>query len=107
MELKTTLDIDLVAVETADEVAVVLDLTAPTTAAATRPPHGLQVVLDRSGSMAGDRLDAAKRALEALVARLDPADVFGLVAFDDEVQIAVPASPLIDKRATVAAIRAL
>jgi Ca-activated chloride channel family protein len=107
MEVKTTLDIDLVALETADEVAVLLDLAAPPSPAAERPPHALQVVLDRSGSMAGARLDAAKQALEALVARLDPSDVFGLVAFGDEVQIALPAAPLGDKPAAAAAIRAL
>ena len=37
-----------------------------------RPPSTLQVVLDRSGSMADGRLDAAKEALDALIARLDP-----------------------------------
>lgn len=107
MQLKTTLDVDLVAVETADEVAVLLDLTAPATTGPARPPHALQVVLDRSGSMAGERLDAAKQALAALVARLDPSDVFGLVSFDDQVQITIPAAPLVDKRAALAAIRAL
>jgi Ca-activated chloride channel family protein len=107
MDLKTTLDVDLVAVETADEVAVLLDLTAPTTTAPARPPHTLEVVLDRSGSMAGERLDAAKQALEALLVRLDPSDAFGLVAFDDDVQIVVPAGPLGDKSAAAAAIRSL
>ena len=33
--------------------------------------------------MADGRLEAAKGALEALVARLDPTDNFGLVTFDD------------------------
>jgi hypothetical protein len=44
--------------------------------------------------MAGERLDAARHALEALVVRLDPSDAFGLVAFDDEVQVTLPAAPL-------------
>jgi Ca-activated chloride channel family protein len=107
MELKTTLDVDLVAVETADEVAVLLDLTASPTKAAARVPRTLEVVLDRSGSMAGERLHAARQALEALVVRLDPSDAFGLVAFDDEIQVAVPAAPLGDKPGALAAIRAL
>src|SRR5262245_26839940 len=107
MDLTTTLDVDLVAVETADEVAVLLDLSAPPATRGARQPQTLQVVLDRSGSMTGERLDAAKDALEALVTRLDPADAFGLVAFDDAVQVVVPAAPLSDKAATVSAIRAL
>ena len=107
MNLTTTLDVDLVAVETTDEVAVLLELTAPTTRRPATTPRTLQIVLDRSGSMAGDRLDAARQALASLVVRLDPADAFGLVAFDDEVQVTVPAGPLADKPATLAAIRAL
>src|SRR5690242_8678407 len=107
MNFTTTLDVDLVAVETDEKVAVLLELNAPAGAAPARAPRMLQVVLDRSGSMAGERLAAARQALEALVARLDPADAFGLVAFDDEVQVPVPAAPLADKAAVVAAIRAL
>ena len=107
MDLTTTLDVDLVAVETADEVAVLLDLSAPAVTGRGRQPQTLEVVLDRSGSMAGERLDAAKEALEALVARLDPSDTFGLVAFDDDIRVPVPAGPLSDKPGAVAAIRAL
>jgi hypothetical protein len=55
MDLTTTLDVDLVAVETAGEVAVLLDLSAPALAADARPPQTLEIELDRSGSMAGDR----------------------------------------------------
>jgi Ca-activated chloride channel family protein len=42
MERRTTLNVDLVAVQTADEVAVLLDLVTPATAAAMEP-HTLQV----------------------------------------------------------------
>jgi Ca-activated chloride channel family protein len=74
MELKTTLDVDLVAVETADEVAVLLDLAAPP--ATARPARALQVVLDRSGSMAGERLDAELLAEAVLLQSLaDERDV--------------------------------
>ncbi|HVL95937.1 MAG TPA: VWA domain-containing protein [Solirubrobacteraceae bacterium] len=104
MRLNTQLDVDVVAVEAEDRVSVLLELTAPAgDAAAVRATSTVQVVLDRSGSMAGERLDAALRALDALVVRLDPTDNFGLVCFDDEVQVAVPAGPLSDK----AAVRAL
>jgi Ca-activated chloride channel family protein len=48
-------------------------------------------VLDRSGSMSGHRLEAAKRALIDLVARLDDRDTFGLVTFDSHADVAIPA----------------
>lgn len=108
MHLSSRLDCDLVAVEQTDELTLLVELTAPTpTTAARRSPATLQVVLDRSGSMGGDRLDGAKSALLALVDQLDPADNLGVIAFDDQVQVVVPAGPLTDKAAAKRAIAAV
>src|SRR3954468_861547 len=98
MHLNATLDLDVVAIEAEDQISVLLELAAPAAKSSqTRPPSTLQVVLDRSGSMAGDPLESAKAALIDLVGRLEPTDHFGLVVFDDEVDVAVPAGPLTDK----------
>lgn len=108
MKLSTLLDCDLVAVESADELTLLVELTAPPpTTDVVRQPATLQVVLDRSGSMSGERLDGAKTALIALVDRLDPQDNLGIAAFDDQVQIVVPAGPLTDKAAVKQAIAAI
>lgn len=98
MHLSGRLDVDLVAVEKDDELTLLVELTAASRPAGVdRAPATLQIVLDRSGSMRGDRLDGAKAALLALVDRLDPEDNLGIVAFDDRVQVVVPAGPLVDK----------
>src|SRR4051794_5873483 len=100
MDLNAQLDLDGVAVEGEETVSVLVELSAPhTEAAVERRPSTLEIVLDRSGSMAGERLEAAKRGLVTLIDRLAPTDSFGLVSFDDEVQVAVPAAPLHDKPA--------
>ncbi len=108
MHLSTLLDCDLVAVEQTDELTLLVELTAPTPTNRTkRQPATLQVVLDRSGSMGGDRLEGAKTALLGLVDRLNPSDNLGVVAFDNAVQIVVPAGPLTNKAAVKAAIAAI
>lgn len=105
MKINALLDVNVVAHETADEVAVLLELEAPAALAdTTRPQASLQVVLDRSGSMGGPPLEGAKKALIALVRRLEPTDNFGLVTFDDSAQVVVPAGPLTDKEAVIYAI---
>ena len=108
MHLTTHLDLDVIAHETDNQLSVLVDLAArtlPTTV--DRAPATLVVVLDRSGSMAGDRIEGAKTALLALVDRLDPRDRFGLVTFDDRVQVVVPAGPLADKPGVKEAIAAV
>ena len=99
MDINALLDLDVVAVESEDNLSVLLELVAPERAVGDqRPPGTLQVVLDRSGSMGDGRLHAAQAALEALISRLDAADNFGLVVFDDEANVVIPAGPLTNKR---------
>jgi Ca-activated chloride channel family protein len=108
MHLSALLDCDLVAVEQTDELTLLVELTAPSpTAPAKRQPATLQVVLDRSGSMSGDRLEGAKSALINLVDRLDPSDNLGVLAFDNDTQVVVPAGPLTNKTAVKHAIAAV
>ncbi len=98
MKVNAHLDVDMVAIETTDSVTIMLELEAPPAPVSTtpRPEHTAVVVLDRSGSMSGDRLNAAKRALIDLVDRLDDRDRFGLVVFDQEAAVVVPAGRLAD-----------
>src|SRR3954453_9556017 len=98
MHISAHLDFDVVALQAGDELSLLLELKAPSAPAAEkRAPVALQVVLDRSGSMAEGRLYAAQGALHTLVDRLGPHDSFGNVAFDHEVIVDVPAGPLADK----------
>jgi Ca-activated chloride channel family protein len=102
-------DVDVLALETGDTLCVLIEFTAPAMpdGPTGRPTNTLQVVLDRSGSMGGDRLAGARTALLGLVDRLSPADNVGVVAFDNAVEIVVPAGPLSDKPAAKRAIAAV
>lgn len=107
MKFSAALDVDVVALESAREVTLLLDLTAPPAPTGERAPTALQVVLDRSGSMSGAPLDGAIKALTGVVAQLDPNDIFGVVTFDTAAAVDVPSGPLSDKEAAVRRIRAI
>ena len=50
-----------------------------------RPASDLVVVLDRSGSMSGAKIEAARQAIAELIQRLGPQDRFALVSYANEV----------------------
>jgi Ca-activated chloride channel family protein len=80
------------------EVVVKIDLSAiAEKKKAVRTPLNLAVVLDRSGSMTGAKLEKAKQAAMQLVDRLHEDDVFSLVMFSDEARVVVPAQHIGNK----------
>jgi len=56
-----------------------------------RPPVNLAIVLDRSGSMHGEKIAKAKEAAIEALGRLGRSDIFSLVAYDHNVNTVVPA----------------
>jgi len=76
-----------------------ITLTASGGEVRTRKPVNLCVVLDRSGSMAEEgKIVNAKAALDALIDRLTPDDIFSLVIYDDVVEVLRPARCAGDRR---------
>ncbi|MGE5073796.1 MAG: DnaJ domain-containing protein, partial [Anaerolineae bacterium] len=63
--------------------------TAAKTAA---PPLNICLVLDRSTSMAGEKLDVARSAAAEIMPGLRPEDIFSIVTFADRADVLVPAS---------------
>ena len=64
---------------------------------ARRLPLNLCMVLDRSTSMQGARLQRVKDATDLLIDLLDSEDVFGLVAFGDRAEVVIASHPQVDK----------
>lgn len=67
--------------------------------AAEAQPVNLCLVLDRSGSMAGEKLRAMKDAARLVVDRLGPQDMLSVVIFDDAspADLVVPGGPVSDR----------
>lgn len=86
MKLDCRLDHAAVPVGAPNLVHILLTITAPEQPTGSkRPDLNIAVVLDRSGSMGGDKLEYAKKSVLVLLNHLGPRDRFSLVAFDDEV----------------------
>ena len=84
------LDHELLAVERDHVVHCMLELTAPPVPGTVRPPLHLALVLDRSGSMAGPKLETAKACAGYLARRLASSDQLAIVTYDDEVRLVHP-----------------
>ncbi|MCJ7781100.1 MAG: VWA domain-containing protein, partial [Acidimicrobiia bacterium] len=85
-------DHSLLAVESEHRVHAMLEVNAPDVEGAERPALHLALVIDRSGSMDGGKLEAAKDAARFLVDHLGTGDSLALVAFDDQVSLLAPAA---------------
>lgn len=59
-----------------------------------RLPLNLGFVIDRSGSMAGEKLDYTKQAVQYAASHFTPQDYASLTVYDDEVQVLFPAKPI-------------
>ncbi len=67
----------------------------------------LSVVLDRSGSMGGSKIDKAKKAVEFIVENLSKSDIFSLVIYDDIIETIVPAGKLTEKASILAKVKSV
>lgn len=73
---------------------VLVELVAPpATQQARREPINVAFVLDRSGSMAGRKIELARKAIEVAIDRLLPEDRFAVVAYDDLIDVVVESTP--------------
>ncbi len=88
------------------EVYMAVDLTINDAAAARRAPVNMAIVIDHSGSMAGDKIAQARQAARGIVERLGPEDRVALIQYDDDAQVLVPAiaADVEGKRRLLAAI---
>ncbi len=59
----------------------------------------LTLVLDRSTSMKGLRLEKVKIAAHQIIDQLSPEDVLSVVSFSDRAEVLIPAAPVTDKTA--------
>jgi Ca-activated chloride channel homolog len=85
------------ALSTAQLLYLLLDIRSPADAHLNRLPLNLCLVIDRSTSMRGERLDRVKAAAALIVEKLSAHDVISVVTFSDRAEVVLPASRLSNK----------
>ncbi len=74
---------------------------------AQRTPANVAIVLDKSGSMQGDKIKKAREAALMVLDQLNSKDIVSVVAYDNNVSVLVPATKASDKTAITAGINRL
>jgi Ca-activated chloride channel family protein len=72
-----------------------------------RAPVNVSIVLDRSGSMSGEKLRQAKEAAVQAIHRLNSNDIVSVVTYDHAVNVIVPATKAYDKTSIINKIRSI
>lgn len=96
LHLQVEGDQALIAREAPTQRVVEVVIRAPETSseAQQRIPLNLALVLDRSGSMSGEKLHYVKRTAAYLIETLTETDQLALVVYDDHVEVLSPGFPL-------------
>lgn len=98
IQIKSMCNRDSVAVLNQPQLVYILTELSPGTALARkRMPLNFALVLDRSGSMAGEKLRTMKEAVKHILDQLEPTDVVSIVTFDNRTQILAPAQEAVNK----------
>lgn len=72
------------------QVSLLIDLWGRELEGATRVPMAVALVLDRSGSMTGEKMAQAKRAAKQLIERLGDSDAVALISYSNDTSLDVP-----------------
>jgi Ca-activated chloride channel family protein len=88
--LRVTPDRDYIYRSGPREVIVQVEIEARKNDEARRAPMNLCIVLDRSGSMEGAKIEKARQAAAMAVDKLADDDIFSLVTYDEETDLLIP-----------------
>lgn len=93
--------------DTAQLIYLLVEIRPPSQNAEANLPLNLCLVLDRSTSMQGERLDQVKAAVELVVDKLSPDDVVSIISFSDRAEVVVPIGQVNNKHILMARIRSI
>jgi len=94
LELKARSSHGFVGDEESDRIYATLDVSAGEFEDLERPPLNVALVVDRSGSMRGQKLEYARNAAHTFVDQLRDRDRLTVVSYESETEVDVPSKPI-------------
>jgi Ca-activated chloride channel family protein len=85
----------------------ILPVSMPIQKDLNRPSLALELVIDKSGSMEGPKIQLAKRAAVATAEAINPRDLIGVIGFDSDDQEILPLTSAGDRTTIATAIASL
>lgn len=107
VRLRLELDRPVLPAESRETVVLKVALDGARPAQTRRAPVNLALVIDKSGSMGGDKIVRAREAALEAVRRLSHDDIVSIVVYDDDVRTLVPARRVGDGEALATAIEGI
>lgn len=89
---------------------LLIDLIPPSQQATQKVeqlPLNLCLVIDRSTSMKGERLDHVKNAVDMIVEKMTTQDILSIISFSDRAEVVVPSESVQDKMAIRSKVRSV
>ncbi len=86
---------------------LLVEILPPDANSKSHIPLNLSLVIDRSTSMSGERLNHVKSSLEFLIERLAPDDIISITSFSDRAEVVVPSQAVNNKNALLAKTRGI
>lgn len=100
MKADFSLDYDVLTMERPHQVYLMARFVAGSVSTKNkRRPLNISLVIDRSGSMAGAKIDYTRQAAQFLVQNLAPIDILSIVLYNDQVETLVEPGHVINKDA--------
>jgi Ca-activated chloride channel family protein len=98
LRIRTAMSRDILPVTGSEQATYALvDLSAGSASPTGSMPVNFGLVLDRSGSMDGEKLAHLKEAVGHVIDRLDEHDHLSVTIFDDQVETLIPGQPVRDR----------
>ncbi len=69
-----------------------------------RPKTNIAIVIDKSGSMQGSKIERAKEAAITAISQLGPEDIVSVISYSDVIDVIIPATKITDKNDLIAKI---